>query len=145
MLLCYLRRSFCSAIQNAGIAQSVEQLIRNQQVAGSNPVTSSKKIKGSQRLPFIFLDLYGFEPLAVATQQQSSARYHSILFYHPIMRADIGSESRRQNFQQKSALYELRTSRCCSATPKICALPPNVSFAHIMRADIGSESRQRLL
>ena len=27
----------------AGIAQSVEQLIRNQQVAGSSPVTSSKK------------------------------------------------------------------------------------------------------
>ena len=26
----------------AGIAQSVEQLIRNQQVAGSSPVTSSK-------------------------------------------------------------------------------------------------------
>ncbi|MBO5715916.1 MAG: hypothetical protein J6S23_05940, partial [Clostridia bacterium] len=67
------------------------QLIRNQQVAGSNPVTSSKKIRGSFRLPLIFLDLYGFEPLAVATQQQSSARYHSILFYHPIMRANIGS------------------------------------------------------
>ena len=29
--------------QYAGIAQSVEQLIRNQQVAGSSPVTSSKK------------------------------------------------------------------------------------------------------
>ena len=27
----------------AGVAQSVEQLIRNQQVAGSSPVTSSKK------------------------------------------------------------------------------------------------------
>ena len=29
----------------AGVAQSVEQLIRNQQVAGSNPVTSSKKYR----------------------------------------------------------------------------------------------------
>ena len=28
-------------IEYAGIAQSVEQLIRNQQVAGSSPVTSS--------------------------------------------------------------------------------------------------------
>ena len=28
---------------NAGVAQSVEQLIRNQQVAGSNPATSSNK------------------------------------------------------------------------------------------------------
>ena len=27
---------------NAGVAQSVEQLIRNQQVAGSSPATSSK-------------------------------------------------------------------------------------------------------
>ena len=29
--------------RNAGVAQSVVQLIRNQQVAGSSPVTSSKK------------------------------------------------------------------------------------------------------
>ena len=30
---------------NAGVAQSVEQLIRNQQVAGSSPATSSKAPK----------------------------------------------------------------------------------------------------
>ena len=30
---------------NAGVAQSVEQLIRNQQVAGSSPATSSKTPK----------------------------------------------------------------------------------------------------
>ena len=29
--------------RRAGVAQLVEQLIRNQQVAGSNPVTSSKQ------------------------------------------------------------------------------------------------------
>ena len=29
---------------NATVAQSVEQLIRNQQVAGSSPASSSKKI-----------------------------------------------------------------------------------------------------
>ena len=29
--------------RDAGVAQSVEQLIRNQQVAGSNPATSSKE------------------------------------------------------------------------------------------------------
>jgi hypothetical protein len=42
------------------------------------------------------LELYGFEPLAVALQQQSSARYRSISLYRPIMRADIGSESRHR-------------------------------------------------
>ena len=32
-----------SATKNATVAQSVEQLIRNQQVAGSSPASSSKK------------------------------------------------------------------------------------------------------
>ena len=32
-----------AVIEYAGVAQSVEQLIRNQQVAGSSPATSSKK------------------------------------------------------------------------------------------------------
>ena len=31
------------ALENASVAQSVEQLIRNQQVAGSSPATSSTK------------------------------------------------------------------------------------------------------
>ena len=31
------------AMRNASVAQQVEQLIRNQQVAGPNPATSSKK------------------------------------------------------------------------------------------------------
>ena len=35
---------------HAGIAQSVEQLIRNQQVAGSSPVTSSSSSQASYRL-----------------------------------------------------------------------------------------------
>jgi hypothetical protein len=38
----------CSKIEHishAGVAQLVEQLIRNQQVAGSSPVASSKQIK----------------------------------------------------------------------------------------------------
>ena len=39
----------------AGVAQSVEQLIRNQQVAGSNPVTSStKKEKDTKVVLFFF-------------------------------------------------------------------------------------------
>ena len=37
----------------AGVAQSVEQLIRNQQVTGSSPVTSSSK-KESLKLSFFF-------------------------------------------------------------------------------------------
>ena len=36
-----IKRRRHAAILFAGIAQSVEQLIRNQQVAGSSPVTSS--------------------------------------------------------------------------------------------------------
>ena len=39
----------------AGVAQSVVQLIRNQQVAGSSPVTSSKK--GHTRRGVSFFDL----------------------------------------------------------------------------------------
>ena len=39
----------------AGIAQSVEQLIRNQQVAGSSPVTSSKN---TLKLPFLGVFCY---------------------------------------------------------------------------------------
>ena len=34
---------FAYAVPYAGVAQSVEQLIRNQQVAGSSPASSSKK------------------------------------------------------------------------------------------------------
>ena len=30
-------------LKNAGVAQSVEQLIRNQQIVGSSPITSSTK------------------------------------------------------------------------------------------------------
>ena len=40
--------------RRAGVAQSVEQLIRNQQVAGSNPVTSSKSKKDTVWYPFYF-------------------------------------------------------------------------------------------
>ena len=39
---------------NATVAQSVEQLIRNQQVAGSSPASSSK-IKQPTRLVVLFL------------------------------------------------------------------------------------------
>ena len=50
-------RAKCGIIRSriATVAQSVEQLIRNQQVAGSNPVTSSKKRKTSSERGFSFL------------------------------------------------------------------------------------------
>ena len=38
----------------ASVAQSVEQLIRNQQVAGSNPASSSKNLFVSKRF-FLYL------------------------------------------------------------------------------------------
>ena len=43
-----------SATKNATVAQSVEQLIRNQQVAGSSPASSSKK-RQPQRVVFFHL------------------------------------------------------------------------------------------
>ena len=46
------------AMRNASVAQQVEQLIRNQQVAGSNPATSSKLLtltKASQSDAFCLL------------------------------------------------------------------------------------------
>ena len=39
---------------NATVAQSVEQLIRNQQVAGSNPASSSKKTVVIKTAVFVF-------------------------------------------------------------------------------------------
>ena len=45
---------------NAGVAQSVEQLIRNQQVAGSSPATSSKPSRKTYAIVrfFIFLRIF---------------------------------------------------------------------------------------
>ena len=40
----------------ATVAQSVEQLIRNQQVAGSNPASSSKNLFVSKRFFYILLN-----------------------------------------------------------------------------------------
>ena len=37
-------------IRRAGVAQLVEQLIRNQQVTGSSPVTSSRKISSKDEI-----------------------------------------------------------------------------------------------
>ena len=54
----------------ASVAQQVEQLIRNQQVAGSNPATSSKLLKltkasqsGAFRLLFAICRFFPFRPL----------------------------------------------------------------------------------
>ena len=47
-------------MKNATVAQSVEQLIRNQQVAGSSPASSSKKIQ-STFVGCIFLSSAGLD------------------------------------------------------------------------------------
>ena len=41
---------------NATVAQSVEQLIRNQQVAGSSPASSSKKRIAIEAVLFLFAE-----------------------------------------------------------------------------------------
>ena len=45
------------ATRNAGIAQSVEQLIRNQQVVCSSHITSSKNLETPTVSRFLFLSL----------------------------------------------------------------------------------------
>ena len=45
---------FVKTEQIAGVAQSVEQLIRNQQVGGSSPPTSSTKT-GVKKHPFFYV------------------------------------------------------------------------------------------
>ena len=60
--------------------------------AGSTPFTRTNNT-GSLQAPFVVdTSSLGSEPLAVASQQQAFARYNSILFYHPIMRANVGSD-----------------------------------------------------
>ena len=54
------RISFLNCLTFAGVAQSVEQLIRNQQVSGSSPLTSS--IKNTNVFVSVFLIYsYGLE------------------------------------------------------------------------------------
>ena len=49
--------------QNADVAQLVEQLIRNEQVIGSNPTISSSKIKAPEQSgAFLILKITEFEP-----------------------------------------------------------------------------------
>ena len=67
-------------MRNASVAQSVEQLIRNQQVAGSNPATSSKLLtltKASQAMPFVFYSYFSLCPLTHSTL--SNQRYIKLL------------------------------------------------------------------
>ena len=51
------------------MAQLVEQLIRNQQVAGSNPAISSKKIR-TKKIRSYFLLYDGFEPRFARAQRR---------------------------------------------------------------------------
>ncbi len=108
------------------------------------------------------------EPLGVALQHLKSARYYRIIFYCPIMRADIGFESRNLNTEPYQ--HSLPPSRYrvpppsseggkerkyrfvnpVTSTPNFinilslrhaiaCHLPPQ---REARRADIGSESRR---
>ena len=79
------------------------------------------------------------EPLGVAPQHLKFARYRRTPVSHSIMRANAGSEilSGRPKKPNGNLLllgffllfHGFRTSRCCSATPKICALSPHTDFA----------------
>ncbi len=69
------------AMRNASVAQSVEQLIRNQQVAGPNPATSSKLLtltKGiAKRCLLYFIRNFSLLPLPHSTL--SNQRYIKLL------------------------------------------------------------------
>ena len=61
------------------MAQQVEQLIRNQQVAGSNPATSSKLLKltkasqgGAFRLLFAICRFFPFRPLRSQNERHAT-------------------------------------------------------------------------
>ena len=53
-LIGYNKQAFVKRVSklNATVAQSVEQLIRNQQVAGSSPASSSKNTRNSPKVGF---------------------------------------------------------------------------------------------
>ena len=59
--MCYIIKALSEI---ATVAQSVEQLIRNQQVAGSNPASSSKNTDSflTIRVFLYFMYFLGFEP-----------------------------------------------------------------------------------
>ena len=71
--------SRCQAQFDASVAQSVEQLIRNQQVAGSSPATSSSSSQASYRLRRAFF-----------VAQICSSRAHSAAPRFKIVTADAG-------------------------------------------------------
>ena len=63
----------------ASVAQQVEQLIRNQQVAGPNPATSSKLLKltkasqsGAFRLLFAICRIFPFRPLRSQNEREAT-------------------------------------------------------------------------
>ena len=53
---------FRSLFLYAGIAQLVEQLIRNEQAAGSSPITSSKIKEAFRKECFLYFNIVGLEP-----------------------------------------------------------------------------------
>ena len=61
-MLCQLRQR----LDDADVAQLVEQLIRNEQVVGSNPIISSSEIKPSEVFGgLFFLCFWGFAPYLI--------------------------------------------------------------------------------
>ena len=70
-------------VLRAGVAQLVEQLIRNQQVAGSSPATSSKKTPQSDEFrsaAFYFYVLPGWAARLYVNQYGGRAEESAVLF-----------------------------------------------------------------
>ena len=78
----------------AGIAQSVEQLIRNEQVAGSSPITSSKAQCTAFKLCIV----------AIAKREKES-----------------GTDRFESHYQLQSAMHSLQAVLyCCCDVKKAC-------------------------
>ena len=78
----------------ADVAQLVEQLIRNEQVVGSNPIISSSEIKPSEVFGGLFFWLfYDFVP-------------YLFLCYHKVLVEYILAEQLGQTFIVKLAISE---------------------------------------
>ena len=115
----------------------VERYVRDVEVAGSNPVISTKKAHGRLRLPCaFFVSIQGIRSSWCCLQHQSFARYHRISLSRLIMRANGGSESCHLDL----SIPRIRNS-CCCLQQQSFARHHRISLSHpIMRANGGSES-----
>ena len=73
-LFCFCQMNLNFTFLFAGVAQSVEQLIRNQQVVGSSPISSSSSSQATYRLRRAFS--FSIKPYKIRTQSFFLDKFH---------------------------------------------------------------------